>query len=506
MKARLVLALMLVALLPGLVHGFVLFPGDGSDEPGFVAPQAGAPPPPPPAQIASAESVIPYPCPPAVPVARSEKKRPPTPPIMFTKIKSDRGLLDWETRPNDLNNLLKSMKQMINVDFSMEVKSFGEINGDPEKNPILYRTGHFHFELSPAERLKLRDYLLKGGMIIFNTGMGSKPFYDSAKRELAAIFPEVPVQRLSADHPIFHSYYDLAQVKYRKGVRDTGYLGSDPWFEGVTIDCRTVAVISRWGMAIGWDALDDDKLQGYSIESAQKLGVNLLSYATAQRAWAKNLVHAMEFTDPDPSMVGKMTVAQVIYDGEWKTRHAGVSVLLQQFNQLTGVPVKFARKELRLSDKAIFDVPILYMTGHEDFRLNAAEVAGLRQYLQNGGLLFAEACCGRRGFDAGLRRELQKALPGQSLVRIASSDQLFNSPNQINALGVTPALAAQLGNKSGTAPHLMSIPMDGHHAVIYSPFGLAGGWELSPNPYALGYDTPGSLSLGENILFYGITQ
>ena len=86
---------------------------------------------------------------------------------------------------------------------------------------------------------------MKGGMIIFNTGMGSKPFYDSARRELQAVFPEVPVQRLAADHPVFHAYYDLNQVQYRQGVRAAGYHGNEPWFDGVTIDCRTVAVISR---------------------------------------------------------------------------------------------------------------------------------------------------------------------------------------------------------------------------------------------------------------------
>src|SRR5512137_802933 len=93
-------------------RGAMLFDGDGSDEPGFVAPIAGPPPPPPPAHMSSGETLIPYPGPPATPQARSEKKKPPQPPTMFSKISSERGLLDWAARPNDLNNLLKSMKGM----------------------------------------------------------------------------------------------------------------------------------------------------------------------------------------------------------------------------------------------------------------------------------------------------------------------------------------------------------------------------------------------------------
>jgi hypothetical protein len=486
--------------------GYVLFDGDGSDEPGFVAPIQGAPPPPPPANISSAESYIPYPGPPAAPMSRSEKKNPPQPPIMFTKIRSNLPPIDWAARPNDLNNLLKSMKSMINVDFACEIKTLAEVDTNPERNPILYRSGHFHFTWTAAERTRLRQYLLGGGMLILNPGMGSKPFFDSAKTELAAIFPETPVQRLSPDHPIFHSHYDLDRVEYRQGVRDAGYRGSEPWFEGVTLDCRTVAVISRWGMDIGWDALDNDALQGYSIESAQKLGVNLLSYATAQQAWAKQAAHAMQFVDESAGSASRMFLAQVVYDGEWKTRHAGLSVLLHQFNQKTTIPVRYAVRELRLSDPAIFDAPLLYMTGHEDFRLKPEEVNALRTYLARGGLLFAEACCGRKAFDAAFRRELAKVLPGQPLVPLAGTDALFSLPNAVSRVGVTPALAAQLGNKSAVQPQVLGLMLEGHYGVLYSPFGLAGGWELSPNPYALGYDEAGAIALGENILLYGITQ
>lgn len=486
--------------------GFMLFDGDGSDEPGFVAPKVGAPPPPPPAHMSSGESYIPYPGPPAAPQARSEKKNPPNPPVMFTKIKSNRGIVDWAARPDDLNNLLKSMKQLMDVDFACEAKSFAEVSTDPEKNPILYRSGHFHFELSAAERKQLRDYLLNGGMVIFNAGMGSKPFYDSAIRELQATFPEVPVQRLASDHPIFHSYYDLNQVGYRKGVRDAGYAGNAPWFEGVTINCRTIAIVSRWGLDVGWDAVDDDSMRAYSIESAQKLGVNLMSYATSQRAWAKQLAQSMQFVDADAKLSGKMSVVQVVYNGEWKTRHKSLSMLLQQFNRRTDVPVRFNLKELKLSDTGIFDAPLLYMTGHEDFEFTADEAKNLREYLSKGGLLFAEACCGRRGFDQAFRREMRKVMPDQQLTAISGSEMVFAMPNKIASLGVTPALSAQSGNASAIKPKLEGIEVNGHLNVIYSPLALGGGWELSQNPYGLGYNDQGSLALGENILMYAITQ
>lgn len=489
----------------GLAGEHTIFPGDGSDKPGFVPPPAQPTMPPPPARtVSSAETYIPGPPPPIVPMARTEAKKPPRPPVLFTKLKTQH-LLDWCATPNDVNNLLKKMHSMIDVNYVMEIKSLSEISPDPEQNPILFRSGHYHFEFTPQERAKLRKFMLDGGTLVFNTGLGSAPFYESAKKELSLILPEVHLQRLSADHPVFHSYYDLDRVNYRPGVYQAGFRGNEPWFDGVTVNCRTVALISRWGMAVGWEETENDEYQAYASEDAQKLGINIFAYATAQRAWAKQAANAMQFVQKPTSCTDKMFLGQVVYDGEWKTRHAGISVLLQSFNLKTEIPVKFGLREVRLSEPAVFDVPLIYITGHENFFLRQEELAGLREYLLSGGFLFAEACCGRKGFDLAFRAQMNRLLPEYPLRPIPAESAVFALPNRIEQVAVTPALAAQV--KSATVrARLEAIEIDGHYAVIYSPFGMAGGWEMSQNPYAHGYDASGSVLLGQNILMYAITQ
>ena len=90
----------------------------------------------------------------------------------------------WNATPSDVNNLLKKMKSQTDANFQMEIRTLGQISENPEQNPVLFRSGHYHFSYTPQEREKLRKYLLNGGMIIFNTGLGSKPFYDSVVEEL----------------------------------------------------------------------------------------------------------------------------------------------------------------------------------------------------------------------------------------------------------------------------------------------------------------------------------
>lgn len=412
----------------------------------------------------------------------------------------------WNATPNDINNLLKGVKNRIDADYSMAIKDMSELNPDPEQNPVVYYSSHYNYSFTDEQRKKLRKFMLDGGMMIFNTGLGSTPFYRSTVRELGLIFPEVPLQRLSSDHPLFHSYYDVDRVKYSPGVYKTGFKGNEPWIDGITINCRTVAIVSRFCLAVAWDGGEvRPEYAAYMPESAQKLGVNIFAYATAQRAWAKDAANQMKFVDKEESVTDKMFIAQVVYDGEWKTRHAGMSVLLQTFNNKTEIPVKLELKELKLSDPRIFDIPLLYITGHENFKLDKVEMVKLRQYLMNGGFLFAEACCGRKGFDLAFRQAMTVLLPEYQMSEIPADSIILKAPNEMKELAVTPALAAHL--KSSTIrPFLYGIDINGHYAVIYSPFGMAGGWEMSPNPYAHGYDPSGSINLGQNILMYAVTQ
>jgi len=493
-------------ILTTLCLGTVLA-GDGSDEPGFVAPPSKPTlPPPPPRSISSSENMMACCCCPVTPMSRSEAKKPPLPPVMFTKIKTDKEN-EWDATPNDVNNLLKNVKDIIGTSYIMEIKTLSEISPDPEQNPILYRSGHYHFEFTPDDREKLRKFMLDGGMLIFNTGLGSKPFYDSAKKELEMIFPEVHLQRLSSDHPIFHSYYDLDRVKYRSGVYKGffGYKGNEPWFDGITIDCRTVAVISRWGMAVGWSDIENDNYQAYQSDDAKKLGVNLFSYAVSERAWSKNMASKIKLVDGDTTTGNKINIAQIIYDGEWKTRHAALPILLQTFNLKTEVPVKYGLKEIRLSDENLFSEPIIYITGHEDFRLKKDEAIRLRQYVINGGFVFAESCCGRKGFDMAFRLQMQAIFPEHPLNAIPENNQIFNLPNKVIQCGITPLLGSQMGSPT-IKPVLEGIEIEGHYGVIYSHYGMAGGWEMSQNPYSLGYAGTDAILLGQNVLMYAVTQ
>ena len=67
------------------------------------------------------------------------------------------------------------------------------------------------------------------------------------------------------------------------------------------------------------------------------------------------------------------------------------------------------------------EYPLLYMTGHHDFRWSDQEAAWLQQYLKAGGMLLADACCGRLAFHLAFEREMARRSPSTRWKRSRST-------------------------------------------------------------------------------------
>lgn len=459
-----------------------------------------------PAQHSGGEGVPPLPLP-AVPLRRTEKKNPPRPPVLIAKLSND-DRVDWATSPADADNLLKWMAREMNVNFSTINLPENQIPNNARDIPVLYKSGIKAFAFTPQQREQLRQYLLSGGTLILNAYCGHPDFARSALKEMALLLPERPPYRLALDHPLYHSYYEIETIKYRPLALQANARNGVPSEIGIDINTRTAVFFFRYDVSTAWDgeASDRKSIIGYEQETAKRLGANLMAYITAERNTAISMAKALEFVDETPQSAGKLTIAQAKYDGLWKTRDAGLSMLLNVFHSKTQAPVHFESMEVDLDSPRLFDAPFVYLTGQMDFNLTEGQRANLRRYLANGGVLFCDATCGRPSFDTAFRRELRQVLPEATLERIPTSHLLFQYPNAIS--GVTPrlALAHRLQTKGKMEPLLYGISIKDHLAVIYSPFDLSGGWAMAQGPYNEGLEANDSLALGVNILSYLLTQ
>ena len=79
---------------------------------------------------------------------------------------------------------------------------------------LVFMHGRNAFHLTDRERAQLKTYVERGGMILADSICANKAFTDSFRREMAAIFPNHPLERIPAGDPLLTTAYggfDLAE-------------------------------------------------------------------------------------------------------------------------------------------------------------------------------------------------------------------------------------------------------------------------------------------------------
>ncbi len=148
--------------------------------------------------------------------------------------------------------------------------------------------------------------------------------------------------------------------------------------------------------------------------------------------------------------------------------------------------------------------PLLYMTGHHEFHWTDEEAAWLNRYLKAGGMLLADACCGRLAFHLAFEREIARVLPENRLEPLPNDHPLYHAHYDIGRVQYTPRVAEDFGAMS--VPSLSGISLDGRLAVVYSRFDLGNGWEQFPHPYTYGYSDKDALAIGTNVIVTAVTH
>ncbi len=140
--------------------------------------------------------------------------------------------------------------------------------------PFAVMTGEGAFELTDDQRQNLRDYLTGGGFLVASAGCSSEFWMESFRGELQEVFPDTQTVMLEADHPVFHSVYDITSSRFKTGGPRL------PHLEGLTIDGRVVLILSPDGLNDTDNAGDDCCCcGGNEARSARNLNVNILAYA-----------------------------------------------------------------------------------------------------------------------------------------------------------------------------------------------------------------------------------
>ncbi len=458
------------------------------------------------------ESFAPLPLP-VTPLRRSEKKRPPAPPALVGKMamgaarwitREGKRVMhrDWMTDPADINTLLSWTNQKLGISYRSVDADFSHFSFDPRELPAVLFAGHDKFEINDEVRQQLNRFVMDGGTILGDACCGWNDFADSFRREMEQVFPGRPMRKMLPEEPVFSSYYKLGAFNYKKG--DGAEYTDEPCLEGIDFGCRTGVIFSPVDMTCGWDGHEHPRGLRVLIDQARQIGANLVTYVLGSYQLGRFLSSTKVYFESEAPSRDDFVFAQLMHEGDWDPDPSAVHNLLKHARDNSTLEVKFKRQNVQLKDPKTTTYPLLYMTGHREFHWDQEEVARLQRYLKAGGMLIADACCGRMSFDMAFRSEIAKVFPDQRLERLASDHPLYHCHNDVRTVEYTPRVREDFGPFE--SPELEGIELDGRLAVVYSKFDLGNGWEQFPHAYSYGLKDQAALDIGTNAIVYAITH
>ncbi len=467
-----------------------------------------------PRHISGGEGVPPLPLP-ATPLRRTERKRDPAPPTLIGKVvwgesgeyKYANGqttqVADWNLCPDDLAQLMRKAGRWFGLAYGSQPISLSAFDPDPTVTPVLFFSGVRTLRLDDAQAALLRQYISRGGMIVFDSIAGSPYFYEAAKQAMRRLVPDEAVRVIPLDHPVFHMLSDASTVKVPRLPKI-----DRPQLEGIYVGSRIACVVSKYGLGCGWDDHDVpllDQALFYDVESANKLGINLVAYAIGYADAARQEARPEWFGLMDEKRpTDELVFAQIRHGGAWNVHPGAASALLRRMRQETSLNVSLKRIAVDPGRDTLSGCPFLYLEGLDDFAWDEAAQNALRVFLDHGGTLVINNGLGLATFDQAVRREIGRLLPGRSLTPLAADHPLFHAIRPSGDVQYTPAV--QKLHPELAKPTLEGIAFDGDWRVIYSPYDLSGAWLGCDYPLARGYETQSGSELGMNVLFYAMTH
>ena len=447
-------------------------------------------------------------------------------PVLINKLKfgppaerNAKGMVveDWNRHRHDVHNLTDLISgkdkwpKLVTwqvVEMEKAVKGGGV--ADLMQAPVLFMSGRDKPELADPEVKLLREYIDAGGFIFAVGNCNGAGFDDGFRELIKQMYPnsEAELKKLKPEHPIFRSEYLLAEAQV------------DLW--GVDFGCRTAIVYSPEDIGCGWNKwcvseLPNRKLElkGF-ISKSTRIGINVVAYSTGREPLNKvdQAERAKLAAQRDRIEAGLLQIAQLKHLGGWDTAPHALHNMLVALNETAGLAASTKTRELASSDPNLFNYPIAYMHGRHKFEWTRPEREHLQQYLQNGGVLFADACCSAAPFDKGFREAIAGLFPDKPLTRIPMTHELFSEKDgkfnlhkvrrrgadQTSGQGVI-ANAATLGE-----PILEGIEVDGRYVVIYSKYDISCALERQSAIACEGYVSEDATKLAINIILYAMLQ
>lgn len=195
----------------------------------------------------------------------------------------------WDAAPAALINLQRALSDDLGMRMDTDKHELTLADKNIFQYHLLFMHGRNDFSLSPSERTQLKTFVERGGMVMIDAVCGSEAFTRAVRRELAAVFPQNPLERIPETHPLLQptfNGFDIRRVR-RRDPAPAGAAGGlkaqivdvEPALEGVPIDDRYGVIFSPFDLSCALEKHESLECRGYVREDAAKIAINLVLYS-----------------------------------------------------------------------------------------------------------------------------------------------------------------------------------------------------------------------------------
>jgi len=413
-------------------------------------------------------------------------------PIAVQKLRHDGN---WNRDPYDAKEITEAAARDLATPMTWQVVNDSSTAVELAAAPILYLQGDKGLALNEPFRKNLKLFIDDGGFVFASACCASAEFDKSFRQEMLKLYPDASFKALPLTHPVYGTVHKLEK-------------GEAFMLEGLNTGCRTSVFYAPHDLCCGWGGCQGcaDKGCVRDVE-ARKLGVNMIAYALGFNKLKPKLQEVELNLKPSEVKVerGALVIGQLYHSGDWDPDPAALPNLTQTLKEQAGMRGKVSKKRVVLGVDDPGEYPLLYLTGHKAFSFGPEQVKALRAYLDKGGFLLAEPCCGKAEFDVAYRQLCAQLYPDTELERVKADHAIFQAPYRIETVRYKIGAKRYFPDLGGK-PHLETIQIKGQLAVVYSRFNM--GCELQGHACAncVGMEREDAYKLAVNAIMYALSK
>ena len=387
----------------------------------------------------------------------------------------------WNARPRDAANFARWVGRQFERHVGWQIVDLASPLADWHEAPILYLSGAGPVELTDEQMLRLRTYILRGGVVLSEAACNNGDFTLDMGKVYHKLLPDWPLIRLPPEHPVYSAHFQPR---------------TDAALSGISNGVRLMAVHAPRELSL---AMQLGPRETYL--PLYQLVANIFLYATDRgQLPPRGSTHwpAAETFTPRATV----RVARLRHSGNCDPEPLAWQRLAILVGNRFGVKLDVT-EPMHVTKLDARQWPVAHLTGTDPFELSAAEKKALGDYLVAGGTLVVDAAGGSRIFNQTVEWLVYPLAGGARARELAQDHALYTAgPYDLRKVRYRSEYALTLAEADRTRPRLRAVLRDGRPVILHSrediTFGLLG----TPGFRVRGYTPDSAEKLTTNLLLH----